>query len=64
MNEMELDSLRQVAVGLAQDLAVEATVDYDSASGFITVKAITRSAGAAPREVERSAKFRGVHGSD
>jgi hypothetical protein len=57
MDEEELNSLRQLAARLAQEFAVEATVDYDRASGFITVKAITRSGGGDPRKIDRSAKF-------
>ena len=57
MNEAELKSLREYAVGRAHQLALEATVTYDDSDGFITVEVIKRAGDGSPISIGRAAKF-------
>jgi hypothetical protein len=57
MNEAELQSLKQYAVGRALQLGLEATVTYDGSHGFITIEVIKRADDAPPISIRRDAKF-------
>jgi hypothetical protein len=56
MNDKDLHHLQERASKLAQTRAVEATVDYDSGDGFMTVK-VKNSAGGTEKFISRSVKF-------
>jgi len=57
MNEAELKSLKEYAIGRAHQLALEATVTYDDSDGFITVEVIKRAGDGSPISIGRAAKF-------
>ena len=57
MNEAELKSLKEYALGRAHQLALEATVTYDHSDGFITVEVIKRARDGSPIAIGRAAKF-------
>ena len=57
MNEAELKSLKEYAVGRAHQLALEATVTHDDSDGFIAVEVIKRAGDGPPISIRRSTKF-------
>jgi len=57
MNVEELNSLRQYAARLAQQLNVDAAVKYDRSLGLLTVEVIAMAGAGPPRAVVQSAKF-------